>query len=610
MIYINDDTTAESLITRLLNSPPTLYPFDIETAGLDPRKDDILLIQFIIPQTGELYVINCRKVNVRRIIEALWREGRGALLGHNLKFDLSFLLAKYPHIYFHDVYDTFIADILITNGIVQKPPSLDELSEKYLGIKLNKENRKSFIGYKGDEFPQKLLDYAATDIEVLLPIFHKQQAHISKMGLGLVVDIECKAVSAFAMMETNGIFMDRDKWVANEVYAKNKRRDVLLQMDHFARPYFKPLISLFDEEISSINWNSPLQLLTLLRKVVDERMPDTNENTLKQYSHELINLLLEYREYNKMITSYGDSVLSLASDITGRLHPSFNQIGARTGRVSCREPNVQQVPKSKVTDSSGKTHYIYREAFVPQCTTGVMVGADYSSFELRVITDLTEEPTWIKGYEKNLDMHSIVAQFIFGVPVSKEQHPELREIGKSINFGVSYGMGATKLAVQMSSILKRNVEMAEAGKILRKFFEKFPKIRTWQDAYVSHSLKEKKLVNPYDGRSLSIEGKDQTNGKILAAIRNEAKNYPCQSTNATVIKLAMIKLCRYLFDNKCKTKLVNTIHDELLCESDSEEEAKIIAPVLKKIMEDAGSKFIKRVPVVVESYIAPYWKKN
>ena len=162
----------------------------------------------------------------------------------------------------------------------------------------------------------------------------------------------------------------------------------------------------------------------------------------------------------------------------------------------------------------------------------------------------------------------------------------------------------------MSSHLKRDVTVQEAGKILRKFFEKFPVIKTWQDDYVAHSLKIKRLVNPYDGRILSIEGKDLTSGKILSAVRNEAKNYPCQSTNATVIKLAMVNVCKYLFYNKCKSKLVNTVHDELLLESESEEEAKIIAPVLKKFMEDAGSKFIKRVPVVAEPYIAPYWKKN
>ena len=117
------------------------------------------------------------------------------------------------------------------------------------------------------------------------------------------------------------------------------------------------------------------------------------------------------------------------------------------------------------------------------------------------------------------------------------------------------------------------------------------------------------MVNPYDGRRLSIEGKDFTNQKVLAAVTNEAKNYPCQSTNATVIKLAMIGIQKHIFYNNCKTKLVNTIHDELLLEANTLQEAKIMAPTLQKIMEVAATTFIKEIPVVVEPYIDKFWKK-
>lgn len=114
----------------------------------------------------------------------------------------------------------------------------------------------------------------------------------------------------------------------------------------------------------------------------------------------------------------------------------------------------------------------------------------------------------------------------------------------------------------MSTILKKDVSVREASEVLAKFFKAFPNIQVWQDAYVDNALAIKKLVNPFDGRILFIEGKDLSNKKIVAAVRNESKNYPCQSTNATVIKIAMIKLQKYIFDNKCKSKMVNTIHDK------------------------------------------------
>jgi len=337
---------------------------------------------------------------------------------------------------------------------------------------------------------------------------------------------------------------------------------------------------------------------------------DTYEKTIMNIKHPFIEVLLDYREQTKLITSYGTNMMKMIHPKTGRIHPNYPQLKAKTGRLAANNPNVMQVPKTTVTDSNGVKHAIYREAFIPQFKGGKMVGADYSSFELRVLAELTGEQAWIDGYANGKDMHSVVASFIFKKPVSKTVNPELRAIGKAINFGIAYGMGPRKLAEEMTTILKREVKIYEAAKVLKDFFEAFPAIKAWQEVYIAQTLNQKYMRNPFDGRRLSIEGKDWTNGKVLSAVTNETKNFPCQSTNATVLKIALVNMQKHLALNKCKSKIVAPIHDEFLMECETEEEAKIMAPLLKKVMEQAAAYFLKKVPVLAEPYIADYWLKD
>lgn len=604
---------AEKLIGLLSTDGPCLTPFDIETTGLDPYLDDILLIQFQ-RSTGDIYILNCRKLSIYHkleILKKLWKNGEGSLLGHNLKFDLSFLMVKFPSIYFDKVKDTFITETLIVNGIVHKPASLAELIQKYLGMDISKEDRKSFIGHVGDTFSKKQLDYCARDIVYLKEIYKCQQEFLRSMNLGFIEEIESRAVPAIAKVQVDGIFLNYDKWQRNQSYSKEMKLQVIEKLNKYAATVdFEPNLL----GVPIINWSSPAQVLGLVKKIVDPTITDTSEKTLELYSHEFIDLILELREHHKLITSYGDSVLSCIHPTTGRVHPNFQQIGAKTGRMSCREPNIQQVPKISLIDKDGNSRMIYRESFTPQESTGRYVGADYSSFELRVLTDLTREPEWIKGYTEDLDMHSVVAAFVFGVPVSKKENPELRDIGKSINFGIAYGMGPKKLQNSIQSTyrkygINKDVSIKDASDILKKFYKAFGNIKSWQDTYVEEALSKKLLVNPYDGRILSIEGKDYSNKAILAAVSNECKNFPCQSTNATVIKLALVKLQKFIFDNKLKVRIVNVIHDELLCDCLNEEAAIAFKPIVKKIMEESASYFIKSIPVKAEPYIGTYWKK-
>lgn len=437
-VYVDDNIKAESLINLLSTRKLSLTPFDLETTGLDPYNEDILLMQFKIMDINTSFVINCRRVswdNQNKIVHSIFRNGHGRLLGQNLKFDLKFLLVKFPDVYFDNVVDTMISEQVLVNGLSTIPKnSLEDLASKYLGKTLSKSTRKQFIGYKGDTFTEEQIKYSVEDVDILMPIHQKQMEFLSEKKLTFIIDIEWRTVPALAKLEVDGIYVDNLKWKSNEDIAKHRKLEIINELNKYALQVMQP--DLFGLP-SEMNWDSPVKVLNLVRLLISKDIADTSEKTLERINHPFVKLLLDFREQAKLISSYGNSMLALVNPKTGRIHPDYSQLRAKTGRLAASNPNVMQVPKATVVDGDKVKHAIYREAFVPQYVGGKMVGADYSSFELRVLTDLTKEPEWIKGYTEGLDMHSVVASFIFKKPVSKKENPELRMIGKAINFGIA-----------------------------------------------------------------------------------------------------------------------------------------------------------------------------
>jgi len=321
----------------------TILGIDTEGSKFDPFTAKLLLLQ--IATKEESYVFDCTKVDISPLKAVLEAE-RPLKIVQNAKFDYSLLKAQ-AGITLGNVFDTMLAERLITCG-VSREISLKTLAEKYLGVRLDKTIRESFYDPSSPamrgKFTEEQLEYAARDAAILIGIFEKQYKELQKEGLVDTARLEFAIVPAVSEMELRGSLIDKEKWRAHISELSEKRdyihKEIQGDIRHLS-PYSQ--VDLFGNEGDTVNLDSPLQLLGVFKKLGEE-LPNTSEATLKKSSHPLAKKLLEYRAYEKMITSFGETILDKIHPITGRLHPDFLQLGADTGRFACNNPNLQQIP--------------------------------------------------------------------------------------------------------------------------------------------------------------------------------------------------------------------------------------------------------------------------
>jgi DNA polymerase-1 len=265
--------------------------------------------------------------------------------------------------------------------------------------------------------------------------------------------------------------------------------------------------------------------------------------------------------------------------------------------------NLQNIP---VKDTS-----LYREAFVAHTDEDLLVDADYSNMELRILADLSKEPKWMEIFEKNLDMHCEIGSVVMGKPIRLKgtngpddpgENLELRKIVKSLNFGISYGMGAQKLAREAK------IPFAEARQIINSYWASFPNVKNFFDAYVAKCITNRCVRSPYDNRLRWLEGFDFDSNKERARVRNMTMNFPMQSGNASITKIALTHIREEIKKSKSTAKIICTIHDEIILNV-KKSQAEEAEAMLRKCMLEAGELYVKNVKIKVESCIAPYWKK-
>jgi DNA polymerase-1 len=299
--------------------------------------------------------------------------------------------------------------------------------------------------------------------------------------------------------------------------------------------------------------------------------------------------IAEWREHQKIVSTYGDAFLAHVHPKTKRLHPRFKPLGAVTGRSSCAEPNLQNIPSGSA----------FRECFrAPEGRK--LITADYSGAELRIIAQASRDPTFVRALCEGDDLHSVVATRLFKKTVSKTEHPDLRARAKAINFGLAYGMGPGGLAEQLG------VGMEEAEKLLEAYFDEFPRVRAYLDSAsrqaIRRGLAETMAGRRYYFTDMRREGKDEQ------SLRRVARNMPIQGTSADIIKLAMARLVNALTEQNLDAALVNMVHDELVVEC-AAGQAEEVKNVVVREMVSAGAEFIDRVPVEVDAKIGDSWEK-
>jgi DNA polymerase-1 len=346
--------------------------------------------------------------------------------------------------------------------------------------------------------------------------------------------------------------------------------------------------------VPSINLNSNQQLIDVFSKL-GVALPDTMEATLVKYDHPAVKKLLEYRGHEKMLSAFGESVLSLINPKTGRIHPDFNQHGADTGRFSCTKPNVQQIPAT----SDFRKCFVAPEGYK-------LVTCDYSQAELRILAELSGDEGFVTAFQSGGDLHALTASQMYGVPLEDVQKAQ-RSAAKAINFGLAYDMGPGGLAPRLG------VSVDEAKELIARYFKAYPGVQKWLDkagkdgvrlGYSITTLGRKRFYTAPDENLKTLDPDEYR--RQMGSIERQAKNSPIQGGNADMTKLALISLRNALKGWEART--VNTVHDEIVVEvrTDQAEEVKHI---VEHEMVRAGETILKSVPVVADASLADYWSK-
>src|SRR2546426_4535589 len=319
--------------------------------------------------------------------------------------------------------------------------------------------------------------------------------------------------------------------------------------------------------------------------------PSTDYEVLEQLAamgHEVPKLLIEYRELSKLKSTYVDALRGYVNPTTGRIHTSFNQTGAATGRLSSSDPNLQNIP---VRTPRGEA---IRRAFVAP-PGAVLLTADYSQIELRLLAHLSGDPAFVEAFAQGGDIHRQTAAIIFGVP-QDQVTPEMRARAKTINFATIYGQGAFALSRQLG------ITLDEAKEFIRQYFARFAGVRAWLDRTVA-AAREKGFVETIFGRRRYIPELRDRNFNVRAFGERTATNSPLQGSAADLIKIAMIRIDRALGERHLGARMVLQVHDELVFEVPEAEQA-IASELVKRHMETAGR---LRVPLVVSTGVGRNW---
>jgi DNA polymerase-1 len=578
---------------------------DTETTGFDPHTCYLLTQQFGIPE--HQFVIDNKTIDPLYFKEILSSKERLFIL-QNAKFDLRFFLKLGIDI--KNVYDTFLAECLITAGLKNRELALDKLVTKYCGKSLDKSIRGN-IHKEG--LTTRVIKYCAEDVTYLKEIKNQQLQKLESLDLLKTLDLENNVTKVFAKMEFKGIHLNKDKWLniskkteQEKVNLEYKLDDILLEEPKLVK--YKPKYtqqSLFDFEHRKldINWSSSKQKLEILNTLgfntdtTGDRFLQVNKN-----KHILIKELINYNKYDKLASSFGKAFLKFVNKNTDRVHCNIWQI-LETGRISVSEPNLNQIP------SKGDLAKEIRSCFIPQKGYKI-VGGDFSGMELRIIAEFSKDPLWLESFKNGDDLHSVLCSKTFDIPIEnvKQETPfkkgvSYRDIQKTINFGLAYGMSKFKLADTMQ------IAVEDADNIIKKFFSVVPKVEQFLEG-LGNLAKKRGFIRtapPYR-RIRFFEGFDSGDFSRLGEIERAGKNTPIQGTNADIIKLALINVQNYIEDNNLPINILLSVYDEIQTEC-PEHLSESWRLSLNNIMIHSAKQVLKEVPVVVDCTIADYWTK-
>ena len=483
-------------------------------------------------------------------------------------------------------FDTMIASYIIDPD---QKHGMDDLSEKYLNYKPIPLS--NLIGDKKDPSKmfdvevEQLSDYAAEDADITFQLYEILSKQVKKDKLEKVAyDVDFPLVPVLEAMEYEGVKIDKS---ALESFSKDLQKLI--------SSYTKKIYKSAAEEF---NISSPKQLQVILfeklglesgRKTKTGFSTDARALENLRDQHEIIEMILDYRQATKLKSTYADALPNLINSKTGRVHTDFNQTVAATGRLSSLNPNLQNIP---IRTEMGKE---IRKAFVPRDKNYVLLSADYSQIELRLLAAICKDPGLMKAFKSGEDIHRSTAALVFMVD-PEEVTADMRRKAKEVNFGILYGIGPFGLKTRLG------IPQSHAKEIIELYFKTFSKVKNYMDDSVKKA-QEKGFAETLLGRRRFLRNINSNNRVVRQFEERVAINMPIQGTAADMIKLAMIKIHNELEKRKTKTKMVLQVHDELVFDA-HKDEVDDLRPMIKELMEKA---LPLDVPIVVDTGAGENW---
>jgi len=564
---------------------------DTETTELDPYYGRLRLVQLATPSS--VYVIDVdafrngdlEKSEALAPLRDLLAAPRPIKILHNAKFDAKFI----KHTLGTDlggIFDTLLASQLLGAGDIEERHGLEAVAGRYLNETVDKSERLSNWDLALSEAQ---LEYAARDAAVLLPLREKLIERLKADSLIDVARLEFDCVMTVADMELTGFYMHKDRWLEQLAIVEEKRTQLAEELQVVLAEESSQGTLFGGPQRDDINLDSHQQLTKALERI-GISVPDSTRNWKLQplaLEYPIIGTLLEYRTVQKALTSYGQNMIDLVNPTTHRLHADFRQIGAPTGRFSCTNPNIQQVPHAVE----------YRRCFSGYPEGRKLIIADYSQIELRILAEFSGDSAFINAFRSGADLHRVTAAEVFNVAVDQVSR-EQRDFAKRLNFGVVYGIGAQRFSIMTG------VGVPEAEGVLKKYFSTYKQLDNYLNEAANRAVRERQ-ARTGSGRLVRFRYDDQDRQQISMTKRN-GKNTPIQGTSADILKRAL----RLLRDDLRGTnaQIVNIIHDEVVVEADADE-AQDVAAKVERAMVAAGEEYVKTVPVKVETEIADEWVK-
>lgn len=573
------------------------FAFDTETDSLDNLSARLVGMSFAAKAGHAAYVPighdyldapdQLLTEQVLRVMKPILEDEKIRKIGQNLKFDRG-IMENYGVELRGIAFDTMLESYVLNS--VAGRHDMDSLADRHLNYKTTTFEDIAGKGKKQLTFNQIPLEeaanYAAEDADITL-LLHQAlypQLEAEKSLLHVYQDIEMPLVPVLSRMERTGVLIDANVLAAQSV-------ELTARLDELEKQAF----AIAGEEF---NLSSPKQLQTILFEKLDLPVvkktpggaPSTNEEVLEELAdnHELPRVILEHRSLSKLKTTYTDKLPLMVDPKTRRVHTSYHQAVTATGRLSSRDPNLQNIP---VRTDEGRR---IRQAFIARDGYCIMA-ADYSQIELRIMAHLSQDKGLLKAFAEGKDIHRATAAEVFGVPLD-EVTADQRRSAKAINFGLIYGMSAFGLARQLG------IPRGEAQRYMDLYFERYPGVLEYMARTREHAA-EKGYVETLEGRRLWLPEINSRNGMRRKAAEREAINAPMQGTAADIIKKAMIAVDDWLQKENIDALMIMQVHDELVFEVRKEQQAEM-AEKIRGLMEAAMK---LDVPLKVEAGVGANW---